>query len=118
MERIVVGVDGSPGAHKAVGWAAREAERWGATLVAVHAWAMPVMAAPTGLAPMPIVPELEDLSGPAGAVLDDAMAEVRAAHPDAHDRAASWSRARLARRCSTPPKAPICSSSAARATAR
>jgi len=81
MERIVVGVDGSPGARRAVAWAAREAEHWGATLIAIHAWSVPVMAAPTGLAPMPIVPDVEDLAGPARAVLDDALAEVRTTHP-------------------------------------
>jgi nucleotide-binding universal stress UspA family protein len=82
MKRIVVGVDGSEGAHLALAWAAEEAERWGATLVAVHAWSMPVIAAPTGLAPMPVLPELDELAQAAKLVLDEALGEVRAAHPN------------------------------------
>jgi nucleotide-binding universal stress UspA family protein len=36
--RIVVGVDGSSGAHLAMAWAAEEAARRGDALVLVHAW--------------------------------------------------------------------------------
>jgi len=38
MNHIVVGVDASPAAAAAVRWAAAEAARTGAELVAVHAW--------------------------------------------------------------------------------
>lgn len=37
-ERIVVGVDGSQGALAALRWAAAEAARWDASVVAVQAW--------------------------------------------------------------------------------
>src|SRR5512144_1575029 len=81
MKRIVVGVDGSEGARLALAWAAQEAERWDATLVALHAWSLPVMAAPTGLAPMPVLPEFDELSRAARQVLDAELEEVRAEHP-------------------------------------
>lgn len=38
VQRIVVGVDGSEGALGALRWAAAEAERWEASVVAVQAW--------------------------------------------------------------------------------
>ena len=39
--RIIVGVDGSEAAEHVLRWAADEAERWGATLMVVNAWAAP-----------------------------------------------------------------------------
>jgi nucleotide-binding universal stress UspA family protein len=39
--RIVVGIDGSPGARKALAWAVDEARRREATLEAVHVWHTP-----------------------------------------------------------------------------
>ena len=44
MEQIVVGVDGSAGARKALGEAIREAQLRGAHLHIVCAWQMPVAA--------------------------------------------------------------------------
>lgn len=38
VHRIVVGVDGSEGALAALRWAAAEAERWDASVIAVQAW--------------------------------------------------------------------------------
>ena len=38
LVRIVVGVDGSEGSHRALEWAVAEAARWEATLTIVHAW--------------------------------------------------------------------------------
>jgi nucleotide-binding universal stress UspA family protein len=40
-ERIVVGIDGSPGAQAALTWAVDEAARRDATLEVVHAWHAP-----------------------------------------------------------------------------
>lgn len=45
MERVIVGIDGSDGATAALRWAAAEAARWEAPLVAVWAWEFsPLMA--------------------------------------------------------------------------
>lgn len=40
-DRVVVGVDGSPAADKALRWAGDEADRHGVELVIVHAWSYP-----------------------------------------------------------------------------
>lgn len=45
MQRIVVGVDGSEHARKALHWAIEEAKLRGATLVVVHAWHPPYIGA-------------------------------------------------------------------------
>jgi nucleotide-binding universal stress UspA family protein len=63
--RIVVGVDGSEAAREAVRFAAAEARLRGATLVAVHAWRIPVSVAmpEPAVAGYPIVhePALEEI---------------------------------------------------------
>ena len=41
-ERIVVGVDGSPGSDAALRWAAEHAPAFDAGLVAVHCWSLPL----------------------------------------------------------------------------
>jgi nucleotide-binding universal stress UspA family protein len=41
MERIVVGIDGSDTAQRALAWAVDEAKRRNAVLVVVHAWHVP-----------------------------------------------------------------------------
>ncbi len=46
--KIVVGVDGSESAHRAIEWCARYASALGAEVIAVHAVEMPVFAAPGG----------------------------------------------------------------------
>jgi len=75
VNRIVVGVDGSDGGRRALAWAVNEAERWGATLVAAHAWSLPMMAIPTGMAPLPTMPETDEMSGAAEAVVDQVTVE-------------------------------------------
>jgi len=45
MDTIVVGVDGSPGAHEALRWALTEARLRGAALRVVHAWMVPFIEA-------------------------------------------------------------------------
>jgi nucleotide-binding universal stress UspA family protein len=84
MKRIVVGVDGSEGGRRALAWAVEEAAAWGAPLVAIHCWSFPVMAAPTGLAPMPAVSDAEELSAGAQQVLDRVVDEVLGARTDVH----------------------------------
>jgi nucleotide-binding universal stress UspA family protein len=43
IERVVVGVDGSPTSRRALLWAGDEADRYGAKLLVVHAWMYPYM---------------------------------------------------------------------------
>jgi nucleotide-binding universal stress UspA family protein len=71
MRTIVVGVDGSDHARRALRWAIDEAKLRGATLHLVHSWRFPppVPLPDGGLAPA-------DIEGVAQAVLDDASALV------------------------------------------
>ena len=52
MNRIVVGIDGSPESKETLLWAVAEAKLRGAALRVVHAWAFPYIAAGPGLDPM------------------------------------------------------------------
>src|SRR5690349_10811277 len=72
MERIVVGVDGSPASHEALAWALDEARLRQARLEVVYAWQQATVAAfPYGgvTACDPI-----ELEASAKALLDEAMA--------------------------------------------
>ena len=52
MQRIVVGIDGSQGARRALEWAVAEAKLRDAHLVIIHAWLEPaVMTEPTATSP-------------------------------------------------------------------
>jgi nucleotide-binding universal stress UspA family protein len=75
--RIVVGVDGSPSSLAALGWAAQQAELTGATLEVLGSWEWPITyGAPVAL------PEGYDPAADTRRELDDAIASVRAAHPN------------------------------------
>ncbi len=53
MQRIVVGVDTSEGARRALAWAVEEAKLRGAVVEAVHVWQLPVFAGtPFGTVPL------------------------------------------------------------------
>ena len=53
--KIVVGVDGSEGSARAVGWSAAHAAQLGASVIAVHALELPMFAASLDpLAPLPV----------------------------------------------------------------
>src|SRR3954462_6079864 len=82
MNRIVVGVDGSDGARRALAWAVDEAATWAAPLAAVHVWAVPVMAAPSGMAPLAMVPDTTELERAAEDFLAQAVAEALAGRKD------------------------------------
>lgn len=58
--RIVVGIDGSEPALKALGWAAEQARLTGASLEVVWAWAYPPSAIVPGAPALPIPPEEMD----------------------------------------------------------
>ena len=71
--QIVVGVDGSEAAHKALQWAAAEAKSHKAGLTVLHAWSyMPPM---TSALPNPPIP-METLEEAARAVLDEAVSSI------------------------------------------
>ena len=74
--RIVVGVDGSEGAQRALTWAVDEARRRGARVEVVHAWHYPYLPTPP-FAPPP-GPGVDDIEVAARAVLDKAVDSVDA----------------------------------------
>ena len=89
MAKIIVGVDGSVGARRALSWAAAEARLRGAILQVVHAWMVPLIDAlpePWVIGSRSIGPSEEEvyahLAAGARGVLDDALDEVKAVHAD------------------------------------
>lgn len=73
MRGIVVGVDGSDGAKRALAWAIDEARRRSVDVHAVHVWSFPYVGAP------PITPalvDLDQLAAESQAMLNDAIADV------------------------------------------
>lgn len=70
MDRIVVGVDGSEGARRALEWAVEEAKLRGARLEVIHAWHYPYV--PTGPFAPTALPALEAFEIDARAELDRA----------------------------------------------
>jgi nucleotide-binding universal stress UspA family protein len=70
--RVVVGVDGSARSLGALRWAAAEARAREAALDVVHAWRLPMMTTPPGMA---IVPDLSTIEGVGREVLDAALAD-------------------------------------------
>jgi nucleotide-binding universal stress UspA family protein len=88
MGRIVVGTDGSPGARQAVRWALGEARLRGASVHVVHAWMVPLIEAmpePWFVGGPSVGPSDEQvydhLVAGARSVVDEAVAEARAAEP-------------------------------------
>jgi nucleotide-binding universal stress UspA family protein len=73
MQRIVVGVDGSDPARRALQWAVEEARLRGAAVEALYAWTYPYV----GSIPVtPVVVDLERVEADARATLDEAVAQV------------------------------------------
>lgn len=79
--RTVVGVDGSPSSLAALDWAAHQAEHTGATLEVLGSWEWPM----TYGAPLAL-PEGYDPAADTRRELENAIASVRAAHPDVEFR--------------------------------
>lgn len=75
-ERIVVGVDGSPDARRALGWAVDHAGPTD-TIDIVHTWQQPIMAAEAGMAIDSSV-----LADSAAAVLERELHLLQATHPN------------------------------------
>ncbi len=73
MSRIVVGIDTSPDAERALAWALDEARLRDATLELVHAYPTPEL---TALPMVVTLPNDEELRAAAQSVLDDALASV------------------------------------------
>jgi nucleotide-binding universal stress UspA family protein len=77
VDRIVVGVDGSDESKDALRWTLREAEAHGATVVAVHAWQVPVAPADITAAPQLNFAELAgELKDAAEALVAQVVDEV------------------------------------------
>jgi nucleotide-binding universal stress UspA family protein len=76
-DRIVVGVDGSPGSDAALRWAVAHAPAFGARLVAVHCWSPPLHHTEGEPAD-----EVASLERDFAAVLDAAVDRVTAETPD------------------------------------
>ncbi|WP_372472299.1 universal stress protein [Jidongwangia harbinensis] len=77
---VVVGVDGSQVSAKAIDFAAEEAARRGAALVAVHAWRTPPVTMPGDMTPLVYDPEL--LAAVEERVLVESIAGVRERYPE------------------------------------
>lgn len=71
--RIVVGVDGSEGAQRALRWAVAQAVRTGSHLQVVHGWQYPYAGSTLYAG---VVVDVGDLEAGARAVLDAAVADV------------------------------------------
>lgn len=79
VRRIVVGVDGSDSARKALKWAVVEAEAWGAELTAVAA--VPMATGAGALAWLPAAVDREQVLIDVRSGLDRAVAEATKGHP-------------------------------------
>jgi nucleotide-binding universal stress UspA family protein len=77
---VVVGVDGSAVSAAAIRFAADEAARRGAALVAVHAWHAPAVTGPGDMMPLVYDPELVAVEE--GRVLAESVAGLRERYPD------------------------------------
>lgn len=77
--RVVVGVDGSPAADAALGWAVAHAVARGSTLDVVNAWEAPVSHGPVlGIFPY----DLEAIESEAHQLVDSTVADASASAPD------------------------------------
>jgi nucleotide-binding universal stress UspA family protein len=85
MGKVVVGVDGSPDARRALVWALEEAAFRDSILEVVYAWRMPMSVMPAGM-PVP-APDHDECERAARALIEDEVAlalEETAARPPVH----------------------------------
>ncbi len=78
MNEIVVGVDGSEESRAALAWAVEEGRLRQAPVLAIHAWEVPVVPAPTGLVPpsVEVVGDLTELRHGAADLLETIVREI------------------------------------------
>lgn len=76
--RIVVGVDGSEGATRALGWAVDEARLRDAALEAIFVFALPPSGAGIGMAPEYVGPQIEQIERDAA---EELRSEIEAVIP-------------------------------------
>jgi nucleotide-binding universal stress UspA family protein len=77
VSRIIVGLDGSSSARRAVEVGVDEAKLRGRPLVLVNAWSPPMVSTP-----YPIAYDPYTFEEPAQKLVDEAAAEIRAGHPE------------------------------------
>jgi nucleotide-binding universal stress UspA family protein len=80
IEKVVVGVDGSPDAKKALAWAQSYAARTGAEVILVTAWQWPTSYG------VPLAWDQYDPAVDAQKVLEKAMADLSLPHEQVHPR--------------------------------
>ena len=78
MNEIVVGVDGSEESRAALAWAVEEGRLRQAPVLAIHAWEVPMVPAPTGLVPpsVEVVGDLTELREDAADLVETMVREI------------------------------------------
>ena len=78
MNEIVVGVDGSEESRAALDWAVEEGRLRQAPVLAIHAWEVPLVPAPTGLVPpsVEVVGDLTELREDAASLVEIMVQEI------------------------------------------
>ena len=78
MNEIVVGVDGSEESRAALVWAVEEGRLRRAPVLAIHAWEVPMVPAPTGLVPpsVEVVGDLTELREDAASLVETMVREI------------------------------------------
>jgi nucleotide-binding universal stress UspA family protein len=88
MNEIVVGVDGSEESRAALAWAVEEGRLRQAPVLAIHAWEVPMVPAPTGLVPpsVEVVGDLTELRDGAADLVETIVREIAADAADVEIR--------------------------------
>lgn len=88
MNEIVVGVDGSEESRGALAWAVEEGRLRQAPVLAIHAWELPMVPAPTGLVPpsVEVASDLTELRQGSAELVESMVREIAADAPDVEVR--------------------------------